>query len=771
MDAQPHNLLQLMLQLSRVQSPKKILSLFLESMNAIFKEANFSFLEEEEKTELETIDIKTSTNYFGKIAMETGQYILPVSKKRQIFNAIEMLAILLENKKQQENLANEKNQLRKEFIKQQLDLHERNEQYKALAENSEDIILRFDRHYNIVYANICSEIIFEIPRILLINRNIKDVDQPEEQSEFWEKNLERVFNLGISINENLNVTKYNRKLYFNVKFVPEKSETGEVTNVFATARDITELKAKEKALFESQWHLKQAQRIAKIGSWEWNLKCDKVKLSDEMYHILGLDPAKNSLTVDDLRNFIEKKRFQSVQAIRVNVPEKIQQFEIEMNINRSDGQIRHCVICGEPILDSSGKIKKIHGTLQDITERKVMESELKNAKLKAEESDNLKSAFLANMSHEIRTPLNGILGFSELLKKKNLTADKRNFYTDIICSNGKQLLKVISDIIDISKIESKQIVIDKTDCLVNPILYELESYFHADLITKGKSNIELTLEISPLYDNLILTCDEARIKQVLFNLLANAVKFTNSGCIKFGYEVKFTSVEFYVRDTGIGIKKDFQKYVFERFRQANESESREHGGTGLGLAICKSLVELMGGKIWLNSVEDCGSEFRFSIPSEAKNQEHELSVYEYTTHDHNWPGIKILIVEDDLPSVHFLKETLCESLAEVYCADDGEKAIEMYGSINPDIILMDIRLPKINGLNVIRKIRETDKNTVIIAITANAFVEDKASCLEAGSNEYISKPVDRQQLFDKLSCYVLKSNLKKASEITTDKQS
>jgi PAS domain S-box-containing protein len=755
METKTQNLFLLMLQLSRIQDSRRMLDIFLESMNAIFNDVHFKLITIEEDFEFEIFEIKTRYNHFGNIAIEYGQTILPISSKSLISNAINMLAILLENRKQHEKLAHEKDRIKKDFLKQTEDLHAREEQYKALTENLEDMILRFNTDYSIVYANICAEQIFNIPRSFLLNKNIKDLDFPADQTAFWVNNLERVFAIGISINESHYLTNGNKKSVYDIRFVPEINEVGNVSFVLATARDITELKNKEKALYDSQWHLQQAQRIAKIGSWEWNLKYSKISWSDEMFHIFGLEPNNEIPNIKDLTAFFNEEICELIESFQKNPPETFDPFEIEVNIIRTDKQIRHCVVCGESIYSKSGKLKKVHGTLQDITDRKQMESEIKAAKLKAEESDKLKSAFLANMSHEIRTPLNGILGFSELLKRKNLPSDKRHFYTDIINSNGKQLLKIISDIIDISKIESGQIVIDRTFCSVSSILGELYGFFQNELKSREKSKIELIKDGDQLDQDLVLNCDEIRLRQILTNLLSNAVKFTSKGCIRFGYEIKRNFVEFYVKDTGIGIKQEYQSFVFERFRQANESVSREYGGTGLGLAICKSLVELMGGKIWVFSEEYQGSEFRFSLPMGIlKNSTYPFSSDKNYLGDYSWPGKKILIVEDDLPSVQLMQETLEDSLAEIIHAEDGEIAIKLHGDRRPDIILMDIRLPKMNGLDAIRTIRGIDKNVAIIAITANAFVEDRMNCLSAGSNEYLSKPVDRDQLLSTIDRFI-----------------
>ena len=752
MEALPQNLFQLMLQLSKIQSRKKIVETFIESMNAIFTEIRFSEANDSLDSDLDFVEIKTSFNFYGRLNLDYGQKILPVSKRQLILNAVDMLAILLEHRSQQEKLTNEKKQLKKEWLKQLENIHVLDSQYKNLAENSEDMIIRFDKNFNIIYANHCTEKIFELPRVLFVSKNIHDLDRPADQTEFWDKNLERVFRLGFSLNENLVISGI-QKHYYHVKFVPEKDNNGEINYVIATARDITDLKNKEKELFESQWHLKQAQRIAKIGSWEWNMKYDTITLSDELYHMVGLPPLHRNHTIDELKSFVSEGLFSYVKKFQQDPPEDMKAFEIEVSVRRVDGTLRHCVICGETIIGNSGKIKKIHGTIQDITERKIMESDLKSAKLKAEESDRLKSAFLANMSHEIRTPLNGILGFSELLKHRNLNAEKRQFYIDIICSNGKQLLNVISDIIDISRIESGQITLDRNTFCPEKFLNDMHELLKAELKAKGKPKID-TRQIPDLrLKNISITADEVHLKQVLINLLSNAVKFTSSGKITLGYEVVQDNIEFFVCDTGIGIQADYHKLIFERFRQANESASREHGGTGLGLAICKNLVELMGGKIWVISTEGKGSEFRFSLPLVTVGEMEPLQLQSERS-EYSWPGKKILIVEDDSASMELLSESLNDTYAIIYKADDGEKAILMHKNIQPDIILMDIRMPNLNGLEAIQIIRRTDTMVPIVAITANAFVEDRISCKTAGADDYISKPVDHAELLFKIDKFL-----------------
>ncbi|MCG8699737.1 MAG: HAMP domain-containing histidine kinase [Bacteroidales bacterium] len=242
--------------------------------------------------------------------------------------------------------------------------------------------------------------------------------------------------------------------------------------------------------------------------------------------------------------------------------------------------------------------------------------ELLKSKKKAEESDRLKSVFLANISHEIRSPMNAIMGFSEILKKQNLPSDKQNRYVDIIQDKGKQLLNLITDIIDLSRIESNYLSVTPTSTNLNKILDDLNVLYQRKLATSGKGNVvKLGLKKYLNKNSCSMLLDENRLKQVLSNLLENAIKFTERGEINFGYTLRDDNMlQFYVRDTGIGIESEQQEIIFENFRQANHMISQKYGGTGLGLSIVKNLVELSGGKVWVNSIPGEGSEFNFTIP-------------------------------------------------------------------------------------------------------------------------------------------------------------
>ena len=389
--------------------------------------------------------------------------------------------------------------------------------------------------------------------------------------------------------------------------------------------------------------------------------------------------------------------------------------------------------------------------------RKKVEQDLIAALKKAEESDRLKSAFLANMSHEIRTPMNGILSFIDLLSKPKLTGEKLQEYIDVIKKSSDRMLSTVNDLIDISMIESGQMKLFNAETNVNEQIENLYAFFKPDVEKKGmKFSFISTL---PTHEAIINT-DTGKFNSILTNLINNAIKFTNAGSVEFGYSLKSNSVpaelEFFVKDTGIGIHKDRQQMVFSRFVQADQSLSRPFEGSGLGLSIAKAYVKMLGGKIWVESEEGKGSQFYFTIPYNYKAKV--LSTDENEISEGRLMGqlkeLTLLIVEDDVVADAYLTIIVKNICKKILHANTGIRAIDIFRT-NPDIdlILMDIRMPEMDGYEATRKIREMNKDVVIIAQTAYALASDREKVLEAGCNDYISKPIKKDYLFKLIGKY------------------
>jgi PAS domain S-box-containing protein len=376
--------------------------------------------------------------------------------------------------------------------------------------------------------------------------------------------------------------------------------------------------------------------------------------------------------------------------------------------------------------------------------RKKAEDDLIKALEKATEADRLKSAFLANMSHEIRTPMNGILGFSELLKQPDLPKEDQHHFIQIIENSGKRMLNIINDLIDISKIEAGQTTLNRTKVEINKQMDYLYTFFKPEAESKG---IELKYRKGLNSPDDIIFSDREKIYAILINLIKNAVKYTHRGSILFGYEKQGNKLEFYVKDTGIGIASDRQKAIFDRFVQADIEDKEVYEGAGLGLAITKAYIEMLGGSIKLTSKEGEGSLFYFSLPyhkEEISNQE-PIKPKEIPSPENK--NLKILIVEDEKYSDEYLSLLLKNRSKDIHHAANGIEALELCRNIPDfDLILMDIKMPKLDGYATTQEIRKFNSKVQIIAQTAYALEGEKEKALEAGCNAYISKPIRKNEL-------------------------
>ena len=388
----------------------------------------------------------------------------------------------------------------------------------------------------------------------------------------------------------------------------------------------------------------------------------------------------------------------------------------------------------------------------DITKRKETEQKLIIALKKATESDQLKSAFLANMSHEIRTPMNGILGFANLLKAPGLNDEKQQAYIKIIEKSGARMLNIIEEIIDISKIESGQMEISQKKVNINDQLDYIETFFKPESELKG---LQLIFNTCVPDNQAIITTDKEKISAVLMNLIKNAIKYTNDGFVEFGYINKGNYLEFFVKDTGIGIRKDRQKAIFERFIQADIVDVHARQGAGLGLSISKAYVEMLKGEIWVESTEGVGSTFYFTTPyitgskpeiTDKEKQKPPTAPYQ--------DNLSMIIAEDDEISMQYVSIIVENIGREIIFVKTGRECIEAC-KLHPevDLILMDIQMPDINGYEATRQIRQFNQEVVIIAQTAFGLAGDRGKAIEAGCNDYIAKPFDKNDLLALIKKY------------------
>jgi signal transduction histidine kinase len=494
------------------------------------------------------------------------------------------------------------------------------------------------------------------------------------------------------------------------------------------------------------WDKDELKLIIDNALWSFNISAENKNL------IQSLKEANNNLEI------VNKKLEEANQNLEKKVKDRTK--EILKQKNEIVKQRDLAKSQKDQIAIQNEELKKHRNKLELLVQERTID--LVIAKEKAEQSDKLKSAFLANFSHEIRTPMNAIMGFSQLLSVTNRPENEKREFIDLILINSQHLLNLINEIIDISRIEAGETILDYHLCDLNQLLYELLNQYneHKNLLKKTKISLVLNSEIEK--HNLKITTDSNKLKQIIINLLENALKFTEEGSIEFGYKFIETdeakSVLFYIKDTGIGIEEDAKNFIFERFRKAENNLGKLYRGAGLGLAISKKLVEIMGGKIWVESVLNTGSTFYFTLPYKDTDESIEKDIdieFKKKKIDFNWKNKLILVAEDEMINYKFIEKVLKKTKTKLLWAKNGIETFEMVQQNKDiDLVLMDIRMPLMDGYEATRKIKEINKKIPIIAQTAYALDYERTEILSAGCNDYISKPYTIYELLNLINKYL-----------------
>jgi len=685
------------------------------------------------------------------------------------------------------------------------------DQLRSLLQNSSDAINILDEQGKIIFESSIKSKISDFKLDELPGRSIFDIAHPDDL-ELIEETLEQVKSA-----DNVTIKTEYRSLHRNKRWIyVESIFTNQFNNplikgIVVNTRDISERKMselKEKVYHDNLVFLSNsALELLDLSSRDEIFKYIANKLEEYLVNagilVLSFDENTEQYQVryhagmNDIIPWIERRIGRSVanmtfpleknitqlikEGSQIQIQDDIEATAIEGVSKELAAQISEKLQINKVYNISLVRHNKLFGNVTIVTRRKSiikfkhiietfihqvsvalhrsqLEHELIQAKEKAEESDKLKTAFLANMSHEIRTPMNGILGFTEMLSDENISPGNQKKYIDIINSNGKMLINLIDDIIDFAKIEAGEIKILKREFSLNSLLQQVHSSFLTESMRKDKQHVKLRLRKAFTNESCYIFTDPNRLRQILTNLISNAFKFTKEGMIEFGYNYNEQEkyLYFYVSDTGIGIPEDKIATIFNRFIQADNSYTRKYGGSGLGLAISKGFAELLGGKMWLESEEGKGSTFHFTLPyvkAEKSSTENDQKLRKRNSYD--WSGKLFLIAEDDRFSYKFLESFLKQTNAEVIHAADGKEAVEKsLENSDIDLVLMDIQMPELNGLEATKKIKEIKRDLVVIAQTANAQAEERQKCIDWGCNDFITKPVNIDELYAKIDKYV-----------------
>jgi len=539
---------------------------------------------------------------------------------------------------------------------------------------------------------------------------------------------------------------------------PVSDRTGNLVGILGVARDVTATRRTEEALRASESLLKDSQRVAHVGHYEYDIATGLWTCSKELENIFGIDDSYRKDTDGWLRLVCSEQRDEMSSYLYAHVLRKQKDFDKEYRIVRLfDGSERWVHGLGKLDFSAGGQPLKMFGIIQDITDRKRTETELLLAKEAAESANRAKSEFLANMSHEIRTPMNGIMGMSQLLQFSDLSDDQRECL-DVIRTSSESLLSLINDVLDLSRIESGKMEHERKNFSLRGSISDVIKT-QISLIHRKGLNIETDIPAS-VPDNL--TGDLLRFKQILLSLLGNAIKFTDKGSIRIAVVVierreDVALLEIEVSDTGIGISPNAIRKIFAPFVQADSSTTRKYGGTGLGLALSTRLAELIGGSIRVESREGVGSSFYVRLPlvvNEVVVERRDRRSTDKVSPLWEGPSLRVLLVDDQDINLRLAKRVLQKAGIAICEAQNGREALEKWDEGEFDLILMDIEMPVMSGIEATLAIRKQEKisgeHTPIIAVTAHTPHEMQKQMKSHGFDGYLAKPFGINELFEEM---------------------
>lgn len=619
-------------------------------------------------------------------------------------------------------------------------------------ENSSDAIFITDINGVIEFVNPAFEKIYgfsgqeaigKTPRILK-----SGIIPAEIYKQFWETLLS-----GKPVKGNIkNKTRDGKIIDIEGSSSSIKDEKGKILGFLSINRDITERILAEEALRKSEEKYRKIFENVQDIFYQVDLRGLITEISPSVLRLAGY--THDELIGKPMLMLYEKP--ESREQFLDLIEEKGEVWDHEIRVKTKSGEVRYASVNSHKLFDSAGILIGLEGSARDITERKIVEIELLEAKGKAEESSRLKTAFMNNISHELRTPLNGILGFAEFVLQPDITKDEKDYYLDVLNTSSERLLNTITNYMDISLIISGNITTKKLTVNPRSLIESISGKFEPAFRKKGLRFIK---HIPVTCYDIMISTDQQLLEKALSQLLDNAVKFTESGSVTLGIRESDYEVEFFVEDTGFGIDIAAQGTVFEYFRQEEIATTRGYEGSGLGLSIAKGLTELMGGKIRLESEKGKGSVFIMTLPKGTTTNA-EIASPEVYLKKVNRKGPPVILVVDDDESNSLLFKTILEKYSFHYLlAFDGEEAIHICTeSPDIDLVLMDLKMPVIDGFEATRRIKEFRKSLPVIGVTAFAMTGDKEKALAAGCDEYIAKPIKSEVLIAVIRKYLGVSN-------------